>query len=82
MYVVFTLNSNPLTPVDFKTQFSAHLGGSVGLVTNFSSGHDLTVREFEPYMGLSAVSTEPTSDPLSHRPLSAPPLIALSVSQK
>ena len=29
------------------------------------SGHDLTVCELEPYIGLAAVSTQPTSDPLS-----------------
>ena len=36
-------------------------------------GHDLTVHEFEPLTGLSAVSAEPASDPLSPS-LSAPPL--------
>ena len=35
------------------------LGGSVGLASSFGSGHDLTVCEFEPRVGLSAVSTEP-----------------------
>ena len=34
-------------------------------VSNFSSGHDLTFPEFEPHIGLSAVSVEPASDPLS-----------------
>ena len=39
---------------------------SVKPPTSFGSGHDLTVREFEPCIGLSAVSTEPVLDPLSH----------------
>ena len=35
------------------------LGGSVGGATDFGSGHDLTVREFEPRVGLCADSSEP-----------------------
>ena len=35
------------------------LGGSVGWVSNFHSGHDLTAREFEPYVRLCADSSEP-----------------------
>ena len=43
------------------------------------SGHDLVVREFEPHIGLSAVSTEPASDLQS---LSLPlPTHALSSSK-
>ena len=43
------------------------------------SGHDLTVREFQPRFGLSAVSPEPASDPLS--PLSLfPTSLSLSLS--
>ena len=49
----------------FKTQIClfyklilGHMGGSVGEVSNFSSGHDLTVLEFKPCIKLSAVSTE------------------------
>ena len=30
-----------------------------------SSGHDLTIREFGPGIGLTAVSAEPALDPLS-----------------
>ena len=45
----------------------------------FGSAHDLTVCEFEPCIGLSAVSAEPTSDPLSPS-LLAPPLLILSPS--
>ena len=51
------------------------------LTLGFSSGHDLMVREFEPHMGLSAVSTEPALDPLSPF-ISAPPLLCLSFSLK
>ena len=35
------------------------------LSLDFSAGHDLMVREFEPHIGLTAVSTEPAWDPLS-----------------
>ena len=35
------------------------LGGSVGWAPDFSSGHDLTVREFKPRVGLCADSSEP-----------------------
>ena len=35
------------------------LGGSVGGVSNFSSGHDLAVCEFKPRIGLCADSLEP-----------------------
>ena len=35
------------------------LGGSVGWVSHFGSGHDLTVRGFEPHIGLCADSSEP-----------------------
>ena len=34
----------------------------VPLVSDFSSGHDLEVREFKPHMGLSALSVEPASN--------------------
>ena len=61
-----------------------HLGGSVGYASDFGSGTIyLTVCEFEPRIGLAAVSTEPASDPLSPS-LSLPlPLVcahALSLS--
>ena len=35
------------------------------LSTHFRSGHDLTAREFKPHIGLSAISAELDSDPLS-----------------
>ena len=37
------------------------LGGSVGYVTDLSSSRDLTVREFEPRVGLCAGSSEPAA---------------------
>ena len=52
------------------------------LTLGFGSGHDLMVHyEFKPCIGLSAVSTEPASDPLSTtRPLLPPcPLVCMCV---
>ena len=43
------------------------------------AGHDLTVREFEPHIGLCADSMEPAWDSLSPS-LAAPPLLVLSLS--
>ena len=42
-----------------KFSLEGRLGGSVSWASNFSSGHDLTVREFEPHVGLCADSSEP-----------------------
>ena len=47
----------------------------------FGSGRDLTVREFEPRIGLGADGTEPAWDSLSPC-LSAPPLLAHTLSLK
>ena len=58
-----------------------HLGGSVSWVSDFGSGCDLTVHEFKPYIGLSAMSTEQALDPLSPS-LSAPPSLPLPLSLK
>ena len=60
------------------------LGGSVGEASNFGSGHDLTVRGFEPRVGLRADVSEPGARfgfclPLS-RPL--PGLCSVSFSLK
>ena len=38
---------------------------------DFSSGHDLTVRELEPHVGLCAVSAKPALDPLALPPSAA-----------
>ena len=55
--------------------------GLVGWASDFSSDHDLMVCEFKPGLRLTAVSTEPTSDPLSLS-LSAPPPLAHAIFQK
>ena len=44
--------------------FLRHMDGSDGEASDFA-GHDLMVRAFEPCVRISAVSMEPTSDPLS-----------------
>ena len=48
-------------------------------MSDFGSGHDLMVHEFEPFIGLCADSVEPAWDSVS-RSLSAPPLLMLSLS--
>ena len=50
------------------------------LTLDFRSGHDLTVREFEPHVRLPAdsTSTEPAGDSLSPS-LSSPPPLSLSL---
>ena len=58
--------------------FLGHQGGSVRGASDFGSGHDLTVYEFEPHLGLYAVIVEPASDLLFHF-LSALPLLILSL---
>ena len=46
--------------VYFKVHsLQGHLGSSVGLASDFSSGHDLMVHEFESCIGLCADSSEP-----------------------
>ena len=60
----------------------AHLGGSVDWASDFGSGHDLTVGQFEPRIGLCADISEPGA---SFRfcvslCLSASPLLVLSLS--
>ena len=47
------------------------LGGSVGRVSDFGSGHDLKAYEFEPRIEL-AVSAEPPSDLLPTPPPALP----------
>ena len=53
-------------------------GGSFGQGSDLGSGHDLTVCEFKPRIGLSAVSAESAWDYLCLRP--SPSLLALSLS--
>ena len=43
----------------FKNPGLGCLGGSVGWASDFGSGHDLGVHEFEPRVGLCADSSEP-----------------------
>ena len=51
-------------------------------MSDFGSGHDLAVREFEPRVGLcpAAQSLEPVWDSVSSS-LSAPPLLMLPLSR-
>ena len=42
-----------------KRMLSGRLGGSVSRASDFGSGHDLTVCEFEPRVGLCADRSEP-----------------------
>ena len=56
----------------YQNRVQGRLGGSVGEASDFGSGHDLALREFDPPVGLRAGSSEPASDPLSSF-LSAPP---------
>ena len=51
--------------------------GWLSQVSDFGSGHDLRVHEFEPHIELSVVSAEPTSDFLS--PSLSLPLLCLHV---
>ena len=46
-------------PPQFKMKIMGPLSGSVGWASDFGSGHDLTVCEFEPHIGLCADSLEP-----------------------
>ena len=63
--------------------FKKRQAGAPGWLSQLSSGsgHDLTVREFEPHVGLCADSSEPgpASDSVSPS-LSAPPPLTLSLS--
>ena len=58
------------------------LGSSVGSASDFGSGHDLTVRGFEPHVGLCADSSEPgaASDSVSFS-VSPPLTLCLSLSK-
>ena len=60
-------------------KLQGRLHGSFGWASDFGSGHDITVCEFEPLIGLTPVCAEPALDPLSPF-LSAPPLLVLSLS--
>ena len=52
-------------------------------MSDFGSGHDLTVLEFKALIRLSGVSLEPALDPLSpFLPLSAPSRLVCALSLK
>ena len=75
------------TPHDaVKAKAKGRLGGSVGRASDFSSGHDLTVSEFEPLRRgsvLTAQSLEPASDSVSPSLCPSPArALSLSVSRK
>ena len=68
---------------DFKISQLGHLGDSVCWASSFCLGHDLTVHEFEPLIGVSAVSSQPALDCLSLSPACTRSLsLSLSLSQK
>ena len=70
-----------------RKEIVGHLGGSAGQVSNFGSGHDLTVHGFEPRIKLCADSLEPALDSVSPSLSALPPLVvclslSFSLSQK
>ena len=76
-------DSCPATPSDTLISLvwvGGRLAGSVSGASDFGSGHDLLVREFEPHIRLTAVSEEPASDHLSPPPLYLSPAQALALS--
>ena len=70
----------------FEKLTMGRLGGSVSWAPDFGSGHDLTVREFQPPIGLCADHSEPGACFGFCVSLSASPLSSLmpflSLSQK
>ena len=70
--------------VERRKYIKERLGGSVGKASDFSSGHGLTVHEFEPHVGLCADSSEPGACFGFHRSLSLslPLPCSRSLSQK
>ena len=70
--------ANGSLAVGQKTQGGAWVAQLVKrLMLGFGSGHDLTVHEFEPRVGLCTDNTEAAWDSLS---LSAPPLLTCTCS--
>ena len=68
-----------------KIPEKGRLGGSVGWESDFGSGHDLAVREFEPRVGLCADSSGPgvASDSVSLSLYPSPAhIVSLSLENK
>lgn len=65
--------------ISLKSFFSkeGHLGDSVGWVSGFGSGDDITVLDMS-HVGLTAISAEPALDPLSPLSLYFPCSLALT----
>ena len=73
------LSGGPISESQSKPETLGHLGGSVGGASDVGSGHGLAVREFEPHIGLAALSLSAQSLLwILCLPLSAPPPPALS----
>ena len=63
-----------------KESVPGRLGGAGGWASDFSSGDDLTLREFEPHVRLCADGSEPGASDSVSPSLSAPPLLTLCLS--
>ena len=70
--------------MSFEDKKMGCLGGSVGLASDFGSGHDLTVCGFKPRIGLCADSSEPGAcfGVCASLSLCSSPACALFLSQK
>ena len=81
---IFTNNilDTGLVPKIYKELIKGRLGGSVGWASDFSSGHDLAVHEFEPRVGLWADGSEPGACFRFCLPLSLPLPRSCSVDRK
>ena len=65
---------------NLKWGAQGRVGGTAGEAPAFGSRHDLMLQEFQPHIGLTAVSTEPAGDPAP--PLPRPCSCSFSLSQK
>ena len=54
-----TLDAERSALITYEEGLGGLLGGSVGRVSDFGSGHDLTAPEFKPHVRLCADSSEP-----------------------
>ena len=77
--MIAALCSLPLTghKTEYRGSRNSGTDPEVSHTSDFGSGDDVMLREFEPHIGLSAVSTEPAGDSLS-----VPSLLSLSLSQE